>query len=106
MSEHDTHREPDYVDKVLKSFDHVMDLVHDRVLRPLLIAGRTIAFGFILVLMAIVVVSALVIGLIRLLNVYCFAGHEWLTYAVIGLVSLLVGLFIWRRRRPVTLRKQ
>ncbi len=105
MSEEDRKREPDYVDKALRSFDHVLDVVHDRVLRPLLIAGRTIAFGFVLILMALVVVTALVIGLIRLFNVYLFAGREWLTYGVVGILSLVTGLIIWRRRRPVNLRK-
>jgi hypothetical protein len=71
----------------------------------LLIAGRTIAFGFVLILMALVVVTALVIGLIRLFNVYLFAGREWLTYGVVGILSLVTGLIIWRRRRPVNLRK-
>ena len=80
-------------------------MVHDRVLRPLLIAGRTIAFGFVLILMALVVVTALVIGLIRLFNVYLFAGREWLTYGVVGILSLVTGLIIWRKRRPVNLRK-
>jgi len=95
----------DIVDKTLASFDHVLDLIHDKVLRPILIAGRTVAFGFILFLMALVLISALLIGLIRLLNVYLFAGHEWITYAIVGVISLVVGLIIWRRRRPVTLRK-
>lgn len=105
MSEEDRKREPDYVDKALRSFDHVLDVVHDRVLRPLLIAGRTIAFGFVLILMALVVVTALIIGLIRLFNVYLFADREWLTYGVVGIISLVTGLIIWRRRRPVNLRK-
>ena len=55
--------------------------------------------------MALVVVTALVIGLIRLFNVYLFAGREWLTYGVVGILSLVTGLIIWRRRRPVNLRK-
>ena len=103
----DTHqsREPDLVDRALAAFDHVLDLVHDKVLRPLLLAGRAVAFGFIVLVMAFVFVSALLIGLVRLLNVYLFAGHEWITYALIGVISLVVGLIIWRRRRPVTLRK-
>lgn len=105
MSEENKQREPDLVDKALSSFDHVLDQVHDRVLRPILIAGRTIAFAFILILMSLVLVAALLIGLVRLLDVYLFAGHEWLTYCVVGLLSLIVGLFIWRRRRPVNLRK-
>jgi hypothetical protein len=98
-------REPDLVDKALHSFDHVLDLVHDRVLRPVLLAGRAAAFGLIVLLAALVLVSVTIIGVIRLFNVYLFAGREWLSYAVVGVASLLTGLVIWRRRRPVNLRK-
>lgn len=105
MNENEKDRGTDFVDKTLHSFDHVLDLIHDRVLRPLLLAGRAIAFGFIIVVMSIIVVSALLIGLVRLCNVYFFAGHEWITYAIVGAASLITGLVIWRRRRPVNLRK-
>jgi len=96
---------PDLVDKILGLFDHALDLVHDNVLRPLLIAGRAVAFGMIALVAAVVVILALVIGLTRLLNVYVFAGHEWLTYAVLGAVFSVTGMIIWRWRRPVALRK-
>ena len=99
-------REPDDVDRALHGFDHLLDVVHDKILRPILLVGRTIAFSFILLLMAIVLVTTLVIGLIRLLNVYAFAGREWLTFGVVGILALAVGLWIWRRRRPVALRKK
>jgi hypothetical protein len=89
---HDT----DFVDRALHSFDHVLNLAHDRVIRPILVAGRAIAYALI---------GALVIGVVRLMNVYFFAGHEWLSYLVIGTISLVAGLVIWRRRRPVDLRK-
>lgn len=105
MTENDRDRESDFVDKTLRSFDHVLDLIHDRFLRPLLLAGRAIAFSFIIVVMSIIVVSALLIGLVRLCNVYFFAGHEWITYAIVGGAALITGLVIWRRRRPVNLRK-
>ena len=105
MNESNEPREPDVVDRALHSFDHVLDVVHDRVLRPILIIGRTVAFGFIILLMALVLVTALIIGFVRLLNVYLFAGHEWITYAIVGVLSLIAGLVIWRRRRPVNLRK-
>lgn len=98
-------REPDVVDRVLHSFDHVLDMVHDSVLRPLLLAGRAVAYGFIVLLAVTVLVVVLIVGSVRLLNVYLFAGHEWISYAIIGTVSLVTGLFVWRRRRPVTLRK-
>ncbi len=97
--------EPDLVDKALRSFDHVLDIVHDKVVRPLLIAGRAIAFGFIIAVSALVLVIVLAIGLVRLLNVYLFAGHEWLTYLIVGVLWIIGGLLIWRRRKPLTLRK-
>ena len=105
MSDASTPHEPDFVDKALRAFDHVLDLVHDKVLRPIILAGRVIAFGFIIVLAALVLLSVLIIGFVRLLNVYAFAGHEWLSYLLVGVISLSAGLIIWRRRRPPNLRK-
>lgn len=105
MSEANEPREPDFVDKALHSFDHVLDVVHDRVLRPILLVGRALAFGFIILLAVLVLLVALGIGIIRLLDVYAFSGHEWLSYAVIGALSLITGLVIWRRRRPIDTRK-
>jgi hypothetical protein len=98
-------KEPDLVDRLLSAFDHVLDIVHDKVLRPIIMAARALAYGFIIVLAALVFVAALIIGLIRLLNIYAFHGHEWITYASVGAVSLIFGLVIWRRRRPLKLRK-
>ena len=102
MSETNEPREPDIVDRVLHSFDHI---IHDKVLRPLLLAGRAIAFGFIIVLAVVVLLTVLVIGVVRLLNVYCFAGREWLSYLVIGGLCLIGGLVIWRRRRPANIER-
>jgi hypothetical protein len=99
--EHD----PDLVDRLLGILDHGLDVVHDKVLRPIILAARAIAYGLIIVLAAIVLVTVLVIGFIRLLNIYAFSGREWLSYVVVGVLSLLAGMVIWRRRRPLKLRK-
>jgi hypothetical protein len=105
VSEEKSEHEPDVVDKAFEAFDHVLDVVHDRILRPILVAGRTIAFGFILLLIAAVLLTVLVIGIIRLLNVYIFDGHEWLSCLIVGGILVITGLIIWRRRRPANLRK-
>jgi len=99
VSEQNEQREQDVVDKAFGQLDHVMDIVHDRVLRPIFIAGRAIAFGFIVVLMTIVLVVALLIALVRLFDVYVFASHQWLTYVCIGATFVVAGLVIWRFRR-------
>lgn len=105
VSEDREKRQPDFIDRGLGLLDHALDVVHDRVLRPILVAGRVVAYGFILLLVAIFLLCVVVIGLLRVLNVYLFAGHEWLSYAIIGSLLLLAGLIIWRRRYPVKLEK-
>jgi hypothetical protein len=95
----------DFVDKALFQFDHVLDIVHDKVLRPILLAGRAVAYGLIILFVGFVLIGALLIGLIRFIDVYCFAGREYLSYVSVGAISLLAGLIVWRKRRPVNLRK-
>jgi hypothetical protein len=95
----------DFVDKALFQFDHALDVVHDKVLRPILLAGRALAFGMIIFFAGLFLVGALLIGLIRLIDVYCFAGREYLSYVSVGAISLIAGMIIWRKRRPVNLRK-
>jgi hypothetical protein len=98
-------RRPDLVDRLLTAFDHLLDVVHDKVLRPIIMVARVLAYGFIIVLAAVVLVVVLVIGVMRLLDIYAFHGHEWLSYVAVGAASTLAGLIIWRRRRPLKLRK-
>ena len=106
MNERPEENGPDVVDTLFTYFDRFVDALHDRVLRPIMLAGRFVAYGFILLLLAVVIVGALVIGVVRFATVYLFAQHVWITYLVIGAISLSIGLIIWRRRRPVPLRKQ
>jgi uncharacterized BrkB/YihY/UPF0761 family membrane protein len=96
---------PDLVERLLGALDHALDVVHDTVLRPLIIVGRAIAYGLIALVALVVLLLVLVIGLTRLMNVYLFAGHEWLTYGVLGVIFVTTGMVIWRWRRPVALRK-
>ena len=105
MNEERKPTDGDFVDKALFQFDHVLDIVHDRVLRPILLAGRALAFGFIIFIAALFLIGALLIGLIRFVDVYCFAGREYLSYVSVGLISLIAGLIVWRKRRPLNLRK-
>ncbi len=105
MTTEPTPTPPDQVGRLLGSLDHLLDQFHDRVLRPIFIAGRTIAFGFILLLAAIVVVVTLLVALVRLFDVYVFPGRVWATYLLLGTLLTIGGMVIWRQRRPVQLRK-
>lgn len=98
-------REPDFVDKSLGLLDNYLDRFHDTVLRPIFLVGRTVAFGFLIVSFGLVALIALLIGSVRLLNIYAFADREYITYLVLGSLLIAGGLVIWRRRKPLPLRK-
>ena len=95
----------DPIDQLLGGLDRVLDTFHDRVVRPLLIVTRFLAFSSVLLALGIVLLVAFVIGLLRFGNVYVFHGLVWLTYLVVGTVFLITGLLIWRRRNPAPVRK-
>jgi|SRR5580658_9542574 hypothetical protein len=105
MSDASEPRDPDLVDKLLALVDHVLDVVHDRVLRPIILTARVAAYGLIIALAALVFVVVIVIGFVRLLDIYAFNGRVWISYLAVGVLSLIAGLIIWRRRRPLNLRK-
>jgi ABC-type nickel/cobalt efflux system permease component RcnA len=98
-------REPDLVDRFLAMVDRALDVVHDKVLRPIILAARVLAFGLIIALAAVILVAVVVIGFVRLLNIYAFHGRDWLSYASVGALSVFTGMVLWRRRRPLKLRK-
>jgi hypothetical protein len=95
----------DPVDLLLGALDRVLDTVHDRIVRPLLLLTRYLAFGFVLLTLAIVAIVAGLLGLIRFGNVFIFQGLVWLNYLVVGALSTIIGLVVWRRRRAPTVRK-
>ena len=105
MNEGPEKHDPDVVDTLFAYFDRFMDKLHDRVVRPILLAGRFVAYGFILLLLSLVVATALVIGVVRLSTIYLFDHRVWITYLVVSALSISAGLLIWRKRRRVSLRK-
>lgn len=97
----DTDKERDLAGTAMSWIDQVVDTLHDKVIRPILLVGRSIAFSFIIVFSVIVIAVALCVALLRLLDVYLFPDHQWASWALLGVVSLGGGLFVWRYRREV-----
>ncbi len=96
----------DPVSRALGGLDHLLDVLHDKVLRPIILAGRAVAYGFVILLMGLLVGIVSLVALIRLLDSYAFEAHQWITYLVTAAIFLGAGAFIWRMRRPVALRKK
>lgn len=89
----------DFASRAAGTVESVVDLVHDRAIRPLLLAARGIVYGIVVITMLTVVGVLLAIALVRLLDVYAFGGRVWASDAVIGLVLCAAGALAWHKRR-------
>lgn len=84
--------------KAADAVDLVVDTIHDKAIRPALLAARAVVFGVLVAVLALVVLVLLSVGLVRLLDVYAFGGRVWISYAVLGGIFSLAGLLAWSRR--------
>jgi hypothetical protein len=92
--------EPDVIDQGFAVLDDAVDFFHDRVLRPIALLGRSLAYGAVFLALGLTLVVLTVILAVRIADDYLFAAHPWLSDVVIGALFWFGGLVIWRRRRP------
>jgi hypothetical protein len=76
----------------------VVDTIHDKAVRPALLATRVLVFGLIVAAVGTVLVVVGSIALLRIFDVYVFGRQVWLSYIVLGGALTLVGLGAWTRR--------
>ena len=80
--------------------DLVVDTFRDRVIRPIILVGRSIVFGLLIAAVVIVISVVVAVAILRLLDVYAFAHHVWASYTVLGIVFSAAGLWAWVKRSP------
>ena len=90
----------DWPEKAVDLVDLIVDTVRDRVVRPIILVGRTIVFGLLISAMVIVFGAVVAVATLRLLDVYAFANHVWASYAILGAGFSVIGLFAWSKRNP------
>lgn len=76
----------------------LVDVVHDKGVRPAVLATRVIVFGLLVAALAALALVLGSIAVLRLFDVYVFGRTVWLSYLVLGGALTLVGLAIWTRR--------
>lgn len=90
----------DWPGKAVDLVDLVVDTLRDRVIRPIIIVGRSIVFGLLIATLVIVVGTVIGVSILRIFDVYVFPTAEWASFLVLGTVVTTVGLFVWTKRAP------
>lgn len=84
--------------KAADTVDLLVDNLHDRLIRPVLLGARAIVFGLLISVLAVVAVVVLCIGLLRVLDVYIPGHHVWISDCIIGGLFSLLGFVAWSQR--------
>ena len=100
---------PDWTAQVADRIESVVGTVRDRTTVPITKVARVAVFGLVAAVTGGVALVLLVIALVRL-HVYLPFHPDgrklWVTYAGLGAIFLLVGAFLWSKRRPSKGREQ
>ncbi len=84
--------------RAVDAVDSVVDVVHDKVVRPALVVGRAVVFGVVIAFVALVLLVLVAVAVVRLLDVYAFGGRVWASDALFGTILCAGGLVLWSLR--------
>jgi hypothetical protein len=92
-----TRNSSDWPSQAADTIVNVVETVRDRTTGPIMVVARALVFGVFIGTIGTAVIVLAIIGVIRLLD-EILPSSVWLPYLVLGLVFVLAGVLIFRRR--------
>lgn len=74
------------------------DTIRDRAVRPVIVAARGVVFGLLVLVLAVVLAILGAVAIMRITDVYLFSAHRWASWALLGSLSTVAGLYLWTKR--------
>lgn len=94
----------DWAASAADTIDRVITGIGDKTARPLTTIAGAIVFGLVAASAGLVLLVMFAVALVRLISSYLpihpHARSVWITEAGLGGIFTLIGLFVWRKRRP------
>lgn len=87
----------DWTIQVADTIESVVASVRDKTATPLETVARAVVYGILILVMG---TAAMVLLTIALVRAGSYLLPVWAVYAVVGGLFTLVGLLLWRKRRP------
>ena len=92
----------EWTDGVADRIESVVSGVRDKATVPVLGVARVVVYGVLAMPLIVVAVVLFLVGLTRLIEVYLpiepYSSRVWGTYAVLGAIFVLAGMFLFSRR--------
>ncbi|HVF75975.1 MAG TPA: hypothetical protein VM938_13095 [Acidimicrobiales bacterium] len=91
----------DWTVQAADTVERVVGSVRNKTTTPLVIVARAMVFGLLAAIVGGAAAVFLVVGLVRLVDVYTGEGRVWIAYALLGGIFTLAGLFLLRRATAI-----
>lgn len=92
----------EWPDRAADLLESTVSTVHTKTVVPLTKVAQLLVFALILAVAGLALLLLLVVGLVRLIDVYLpvhpHARAVWITYAGLGAIFVLAGAFFMRKR--------
>ena len=93
----------DWAVSAADTIDRVITGIGDKTARPLTKLAAAVVFGLVAAVAGVALLVFLLTALVRVIHVYLpvhpYDRAVWVTYAGLGGILTLAGLFLWRKRR-------
>jgi hypothetical protein len=93
-AEHSSVPSDDWAGRATEWVEHLVELVRDRSVRPVLFAVKALVVGVIVALVGIFLLVAGSIGIVRLLTEDAFGGRVWASDLLLGGIFAAAGAFL------------
>ena len=94
-------RDDDWTVQAADRIEGLVSSVRDKTTVPLTTVARGVVYGLVAAFAGGVALVLLAITLVRVIDVYTGEGNVWIAHLAIGMLFTLVGVWAWRKRRPV-----
>lgn len=91
----------DWTDQVTALIVDTVDKVRSRTTGPILDIAKGSVHAVVALILLVPVAVLFLVLTIRVLTYFVFR-EVWITYAVLGMVFVLIGVVLWARRKPAT----
>jgi hypothetical protein len=90
----------DWPVRATDTVERVVDTVRSKTTGPAIVISRAVVYGLVGLVLAVIALVLLLAAVLRALDAY-LPQEVWLPYFILGGLTGLIGLVLWRKRRPV-----
>ena len=96
-----TRTDGDWTVQTADTVERLVDSIRNKSTVPLTTAARGLVYGLLAAFAGLTALVLLAILLVRAVDLATGDENVWIAHIAVGTLFLLIGVWLWRKRRPV-----